>query len=81
MDLGLSIVALIILYILYVLLVKGLLWKIIFVVFGWTGMYFWLKTIPIFQGCPVNISNYTFSYAFIVPTILVMLVLMNTREE
>lgn len=72
---------LIFLYILYLLLVKGLLWKIIFVIFGWVGIWFYLKTLPAFQVCPLNISDYKFSWAFIVPTILVMLVLAHTKEE
>jgi hypothetical protein len=81
MDLGLGIGMLVFLYILYVLLIKGLLWKIIFVVVGWIGIYSWLKTIPTFQVCPVTISDWTFSWAFVVPTILVMLVLAHTKEE
>lgn len=81
MDLGLGIGILVFLYILYVLLIKGLLWKIIFVIFGWTAIYYWLKTVPSFQICPLHISDYSFSWAFIAPTILVMLVLSHTKEE
>jgi hypothetical protein len=81
MDLGLGIGALVFLYILYVLLIKGLLWKLIFVVVGWVGIYSWLKNIPSFQVCPLHISEYSFSWAFIAPTILVMLVLAHTKEE
>jgi hypothetical protein len=80
MDLGLGIGLLTAIYIAYVLLVKGLLWKIIFVIFGWATIWFYLKTIPAFQVCPLTISDYTFSWALIVPTVLVMLVLAHTKE-
>lgn len=80
MDLGLGIGLLTILYIIYLLLIKGLLWKIIFVVAGWIGIYTLLSTIPIFQICPINISGCTFSWAFVVPTILVTLTLAHTKE-
>ena len=73
--------SMIILYILYVLLIKGLLWKIIFVIFGWGSIYFYLSTLDSFQVCPLNISGYTFSWAIIAPTILVMLVLANTKDS
>lgn len=81
MDLGLGIGILIFLYIIYILLIKGLLWKIIFVIFGWGAIYNYLSTISIFKVCPINISGYTFSWAIIVPTILVLLVLLYTKEE
>lgn len=71
---------LIFLYIMYQLLIKGLLWKIIFVIFGWGAIWFYLKTIPAFQVCPLTISDYTFSWALIVPTVLVMLVFAHTKE-
>jgi hypothetical protein len=81
MGIELSIAVLVIIYILYELLVKGLLWKIIFVVSGWAALYVYLKGIFEFQSCPLTISDYTFSWAFIAPTILVMLVLAYTKEE
>ena len=80
MDLGLGIGAIVFLYILYVLLVKGLLWKIIFLMAGWAGIYAYLSTLQSFQICPINISGYTISWAFVAPTILVMLVLAHTKE-
>ncbi len=68
-------------YILYVLLVKGVLWKLILGGFGWVGMYWFLQQFPACQVCPLNISGITFSWASIVPTILVVLVLAHTDAE
>jgi hypothetical protein len=79
MDLGVGIGILILLYILYVLLVKGLLWKIIFVVAGWAAIYTYLSGIVTFQVSPFK--SEVVSWAFIVPTILVMLVLFHTEED
>lgn len=70
---------LIAIYLLYVLLVKGALWKIILGAFGWAGMYWWLKSIPACNEHPFN--NDTFSWAVVVPTIIVLLAMMSTKEE
>jgi type VI protein secretion system component VasK len=79
MDLGLGIGALVFLYILYVLLIKGLLWKLIFVIVGWAAIYAYLSSLVTFQASPFKSD--IVSWAFIVPTVLVMLVLAHTKEE
>jgi len=76
-----GIVLLVVLYLLYVLLVRGLLWKIFFVIFGWGAIYAYLSRLESFQNCPLTISDYTFSWAAIVPTALVFMVMLHTKEE
>ncbi len=67
-------------YLLWVLLIKGALWKLTLGIFGWFEMYRFLGTVPAFRICPINISGNTFSWAFIVPTVVVLLALAHTRE-
>lgn len=71
---------LIAIYLLYVLLIKGALWKIILGGFGWLGMYWYLKDIAEFQKL-VFVSNDTFTWAMAVPTIVVLLAMAYTKEE
>jgi hypothetical protein len=67
------------LYLLYVLLVKGALWKLILAGFGWAGMYSYLNSIPVMHSHPFH--NDTFSWAVIIPTLIVMLAAAYTKEE
>lgn len=66
-------------YILYVLFVKGALFKIILGIFGWYGMYLFLNTIPDCRKFPFN--NDTFTYSMTIPTIIVFLCLLTTKED
>jgi hypothetical protein len=75
----LSIIGLIIIYILYALLVKGLLYKIILGVFGWIGMYWYLSDIEDFQTYPFN--NDTITWAALVPTVILLMAMAHTKEE
>ena len=78
MDTTLAIALLVVLYIIYILLVKGLLWKLIIGAFGWLGMYWYLSGIPAFHGYPLN--NDTFTWASAIPTAVVMLAMLYTKE-
>ena len=78
MDTTLAIALLITLYIIYVLLVKGLLWKIILGTFGWLGMYWYLQSIQTFHAHPFN--NDTFSWAVVIPSVIVLLAMSYTKE-
>lgn len=79
MTVTLAICLIIVLYLLYVLLVKGALWKIILAAFGWFGMYWYLNTIPECHAHPFN--NDSFSWAATIPTIVVLLAMAYTKEE
>ena len=78
MDITLAIILIVIIYFLYVLLVKGLLWKIILGIFGWLGMYWYLNTFEAFHEFPFN--NDTISWAVAIPTIIVLLAMAYTKS-
>jgi len=70
---------LIAIYILYLLLVKGVLWKIILAFFGWCGMYWFLLNNG---GNTVlaTISGYELTWAQVVPSVIVLLAMAYTKE-
>jgi hypothetical protein len=71
---------LIVIYLLWVLLVKGALWKIILGAFGWFGLYVFLSTQwHLDKESPFK-DNFM-SWAAIIPTVLVLLVMASTKDE
>lgn len=78
MDTTLAIALLVVLYIIYVLLIKGLLWKLILGVFGWLGMYWYLSGISACQSYPFN--NDTFTWSSVIPTVVILLAMAYTKE-
>jgi len=79
MDITLGIGLLSGLYLIYVLLIKGALWKIIIGIAGWIGIYQYLCTIDVFCEYPFN--NDTFTWATIIPTIILILAASYTKED
>ncbi len=79
MDTTSAIILLVVIYILYVLLVKGLLWKIILGVFGWLGMYWYLSGFPALQSYPLD--NNTFTWATTIPSLIILLAMLYTKEN
>jgi len=76
-----GIFSLIIIYILYQLFVKGLLFKIIVGFFGWLGMYWAMNQyMSGAHNCLITISNYHFSWAEVVPTVIVLCAMAFTKE-
>lgn len=75
-----AIVAIVIMYILYILLIKGLLWKIILGIFGWAGMYWFLQSIYETKTFGIVISDYMLSWSTIIPTIVISLAMLYTKE-
>lgn len=70
---------LIVIYILWVLLIQGVLWKLILLGFGWFGLYNFLSLqYHLDKETPFK-DNYM-SWAAIVSTILVILVLATTKD-
>lgn len=79
MTIELGIGILIVVYFLYVLLIKGLLYKIILCIFGWAGLYGYLShTWQLNQSSPFK-DDYM-SWAAIIPTILVVMAVAKTKE-
>lgn len=68
-------------YLLYVLLVKGALWKLVLGGFGMWGIWMWLSQFQAMQVCPLNISGYTISWAAIIPIVIFILVLAHTHTD
>lgn len=71
---------LIAIYLLYVLLIRGALFKMILGLFGWLGMYWYLKDSQGFRE-QVFVGNDTITWAMMAPTLLVVFVLLCTKEE
>jgi hypothetical protein len=66
----------------YVLLIKGALWKIIVVIFGWYGMFKALETyFPHSHSTCTTILDRTILWSEIIPTIIVLLALAYTKES
>lgn len=77
-----GILAIIIIYGLYVLLVKGVLWKIIVAIFGWFGMFIFLKNyMPASKSSCLNLVTCSFSWAEVIPTLIVLLAMSYTKEK
>lgn len=73
---------LVIIYLLYIFLVKGLLWKIIIAFGGWFGIMIGLKYyIPESSKECINFSGHSFSWAVIMPTIIILLAMFHTKDE
>jgi hypothetical protein len=78
---GVSII--VIIYLLYLLIVKGLLWKILVFGFGWIGMYLCLRAfLPIESNLScMTISECKITYAELVPSIIVLLALIYSHSN
>jgi len=77
-----GIVLLILIYGAYVLLVKGVLWKIIVAIFGWFGMLVFLETyIPDSKAICLTVCGSSFSWSVVLPTIIVLLAMSYTKDE
>ena len=77
-----GIVLLILIYGAYVLLVKGVLWKIIVAIFGWFGMFIFLEMyIPDSKAICLTFAGSSFSWSEVIPTIIVLLAMSYTKDE
>lgn len=75
-------VLLVALYIMYLLLVKGWLFKLILFAAGWFGVYIWLKIYV--EGAThtaVTFSGHDFSWAAVIPTVICVLCLACSKAE
>jgi hypothetical protein len=68
-------------YLLYLLLIKGFLWKLIIFVGGWVGIYVILKAyIPEASKIAITIAGSQYSWAAVIPTIICILCLAHTES-
>jgi hypothetical protein len=76
-----GVVFLMIIYLLWVLVVQGALWKIIVGFFGWLGMHSALMIyFPESSHICITISGSSFTWAQVIPTIVVFLATAYTKE-
>ncbi len=78
MEFGIAM--LVVIYLLWLLLVKGALWKLILAGFGWFGIYVFLA-LQFHLDKESPFKDNSFSWAAIVPTIIVFLALATTKDE
>lgn len=77
-----GIILLIVIFFLYQLLVKGILWKLIVAIFGWFGMFVALiNYVPVSKQLCITISNYKFSWAEIIPTVIILLAMAYSKLD
>jgi hypothetical protein len=70
------------LYLLWVLFVQGALWKIILFFAGWAGIYFLMRIyVSGADKIAITITDYTFSWAAVIPTVICIFALLTTRVE
>jgi hypothetical protein len=71
-----------VLFILWVLFVKGILFKIILFFAGWVGLYVIMNLYVIDSDkIAITVSNYQFSWAVLVPTVICVLALLTSKSE
>ncbi len=77
-----GIAMLIVIYVLWVLFVKGALWKIILFGAGWFGIYMALRIyVEGATNTAVIITGYEFSWAAVIPTIICFMALLTTEAK
>lgn len=71
----------IILYIIYKLFIKGLIFKIFLGLFGIMGFYWYLQKFDFANKICITIIGYDLSWAAIIPLIVAILALTTTKTE
>jgi hypothetical protein len=65
---------------LYVLLVRGVIWKILVGVFAFLGMHaFLISSLPITAATCFSFGDSTFSYASVIPAFVILMASFYTR--
>ncbi len=81
-PLTIGIILLIIIYILWLLLVKGLLWKLSLAISGWFGIWIFLdRQFEWAHNSGIIISGHLINWAVIIPTIIFIMAIFRTKEE
>lgn len=80
MDLTSGITLLVIIYFIYALFIKGILWRLILGIFGLWGINVFLEThFENSKNTCMTIMSYSFSWAVVIPTIILLLTLATTK--
>ena len=75
-------VLLVVLYVAYLLLVKGWLFKLILFGFGWFGLYMGLRIyVEGASQVALTFSGHGFSWAAVIPTVVCICCLACTKSE
>jgi hypothetical protein len=70
------------LYLIWLLLVKGIIWKALLFFGGWVGIYCVLMAkFPVTAHTAIIIADSNFSWATVVPTVICILALAHTRTQ
>jgi hypothetical protein len=74
------IVLLFVLYIIWLLLVKGIIWKACLFFGGWVGIYCLLQAnFPQATHTAITVAGTSYSWSMVIPTIICILALAHTR--
>lgn len=77
-----GIAMLVAIYILWQLLIKGLLWKTILAIGGWISIYVFLeKSYDWAAHSGIIISNNLISWSIIIPSFIVLMAMAYTKEN
>lgn len=74
-----GIVLLLIIIILWALLVKGLLWKLILAIAGWFAIHIWLSTYD-WSSSGITIFGSIINWAIVIPSLIVLMAMAHTKE-
>jgi len=73
---------LLVIYFIWLLLVKGILWKMCLFFGGWIGIYSLLRVyVPDSAHTAITLAGHACSWAALLPTIICILALAHTRSE
>jgi hypothetical protein len=72
-------ILLFIIYVAWLLLVEGLLWKFILFFAGWEGLHLLLQTQPWAVATAVVLVGYPVSWAALLPTLVCFMALLTTE--
>jgi energy-coupling factor transporter transmembrane protein EcfT len=73
---------LVFLYILWLFLIKGFLWKLLLAIGGWFGIFAILSIyVPPSTNTLLTIGSTNFSWAEVIPTIIILLAMATTKSD
>lgn len=75
-----GLVSLAVIYIIWLLLVRGLLWKLILFFAGWWGLYLLLRMQAWAITSVITIGGIGYGWAAIIPSIICFMALLSTKD-
>ena len=64
----------------FIYLMKGTILKLVLGIFGWLGMYEFLIKHGL-NSIALTILDYSFTWAQVIPTVIIILLMMNIKDE